>query len=247
VNDSEAREIILQNYYDKRTEDFVPINEKTFGTQFPITEIYRISEQLDGLGFIRFKSQSGDDKIVSGWGKVTVFGIDYIEKRERPTISSISSELNGGIQHRVLDLAAGRGPIESAANLKDLFVDEVRIEELQRINSHLFDLSKLIQLCYELNSCYKNDCYLAVTMLARTVLNHVPPIFGYKTFDEVANNYQGGSFKKSMSHLQNSLRNIADAYLHLPIREKETLPNKTQVNFANDLDVLLAEIVRVLK
>ena len=99
----------------------------------------------------------------------------------------------------------------------------------------------------ELNINFSNGCYLAVTMLSRAILDHVPPIFGYGTFEEVANNYKGKSFRNSMLHLQNSLRNIADSHLHLPIRKKETLPNKTQVNFSNDLDVLLAEIVRILK
>jgi hypothetical protein len=49
-----------------------------------------------------------------------------------------------------------------------------------------------------------------------------------------------------MEHLSNS-RDISDRTLHSQIRSKEALPNKTQVNFANDLDALLEEIVRILK
>ncbi len=48
-------------------------------------------------------------------------------------------------------------------------------------------------------------------------------------------------------HLQNSLRNIADNHLHQPIRKKESLPNRSQINFSNDLDVVLAEVIRLLK
>jgi hypothetical protein len=48
-----------------------------------------------------------------------------------------------------------------------------------------------------------------------------------------------------MLNLNNSLRKIADSYLHQPIRKKETLPNKTQINFKNDMDVLFAEIIRI--
>lgn len=48
-----------------------------------------------------------------------------------------------------------------------------------------------------------------------------------------------------MSRLENSSRKIADSYLHTKIRKKESLPNKTQVNFSNDIDVLLAEIIRI--
>jgi hypothetical protein len=127
------------------------------------------------------------------------------------------------------------------------YVDSERLEQLRAIHSSEFDLSKLIRLCEELNLCNSNRCYLSLTMLTRAILDHTPPIFGYSSFKEVANNYGSQSFKKSMAHLQNSLRNIADTHLHTPIRKKETLPNRTQVNFSNDLDILLAEIVRLMK
>ncbi len=128
------------------------------------------------------------------------------------------------------------------------YIDLDRIEELRAISSRNFDLTKLIKLCEEINTCYTNECYLAVAMLVRAMLDHIPPIFGYTSFREVANNYGGGrSLRKSLQNLQNSSRNIADAHLHLPIRSTESLPNKTQVNFSNDLDVLLSEIVRALQ
>lgn len=127
------------------------------------------------------------------------------------------------------------------------YVHENRLNELRSIESNDFDLSKLIRLCEELNSTYQNQNYLSVAMLVRAILDHVPPIFGFKNFTEVSSNYGGRSLKKSLQNLQNSSRNIADAYLHESIRRKESLPNDTQVDFRNDLDVLLAEIVRILK
>lgn len=127
------------------------------------------------------------------------------------------------------------------------YVEVSRINELKALTSSKFDLTKLIRLCEELNICYANESYLAVTMLTRAVLDHVPPIFGHNTFAEVANNYGGRSLKKSLQNLQNSSRNISDTYLHLPIRDKESLPNRTQVDFSHDMDVLLAEVIRILK
>jgi hypothetical protein len=127
------------------------------------------------------------------------------------------------------------------------FIDLQRLEELREISSTEFDLVKLIRICEELNNCWSEECIFAVAILTRAILDHIPLIFGYKNFTQVANNHGGKSFKKSMQHLENSLRNIADAHLHSQIRSKETLPTKTQVNFSNDLDVLLGEIVRVLK
>ena len=79
-------------------------------------------------------------------------------------------------------------------------------------------------------------------------MDHVPPIFGCKKFSEVANNYAGAkSFKESMLNLENSSRKISDQYLHVQVRASETLPTVRQVDFSNDLDVLLGEIVRILK
>jgi len=54
------------------------------------------------------------------------------------------------------------------------------------------------------------------------------------------------SFKETMERLENAARRIADGYLHVRIRQRETLPEPQQVNFAAEIDALLAEIVRVL-
>jgi hypothetical protein len=152
----------------------------------------------------------------------------------------------------VQSLKSSLAQSQNKAKINDIpssvYVDLNRIDELRSMTSQRFDLSKLIELCQELNKCYANKCFLAVAMLTRAVLDHVPPIFGHERFSQVANNYSGGgkSFKECMIHLENSSRKIADAHLHGQMREKETLPNRTQVNFSSDLDVLLAEIVRVL-
>jgi len=129
------------------------------------------------------------------------------------------------------------------------FVDPSRISELENIHSKDFDLTKLIEYCKELNKASFENSFLAIPMLGRAILDHIPPIFGCKSFAEVANNYSSGtkSFKQSMGHLENSTRKIADSYLHVQIRSNETLPNRIQINFSADLDVLLAEIVRILK
>jgi len=121
--------------------------------------------------------------------------------------------------------------------------------QLVSIHSKSFDVSKLVQLCKELNIAAEHESNMSVAMIVRTIINHVPPIFGHQTFAQVAANYGGGgkSFKASMKHLDDGLRNIADAHLHMPIRASESLPTPQQVNFHQDLDVLLGEIVRILR
>lgn len=127
------------------------------------------------------------------------------------------------------------------------YVHETRIAELKSLSTSDFDLTRLIKYCEELNTTFSYECYLSTAMLVRAIIDHIPPIFNKSTFAEVANNYGGKSFKDSMKNLDNSLRKISDSYLHLQIRKSEVLPNLNQVDFTNDLDVLLAEIYRALK
>ena len=126
------------------------------------------------------------------------------------------------------------------------FVDEVRIADLRHTTSSQHDLRKLIALCGELNQCYRSQCYHAVAALTRAVLDHVPPIFGHQNFAAVANRYGSKSFKDCMTQLETMARKIGDMHLHTQIRERESLPTRTQVNFSQAVDVLLAEIVRLL-
>jgi len=93
------------------------------------------------------------------------------------------------------------------------YVPESRIEHLKAIHNADFDLSKLIQLCIELNLAHANKCYYSVGMLCRAIIDHVPPIFACKTFTEIANNYSGSaSFKKGTKSLSDALRNLADGF-----------------------------------
>jgi hypothetical protein len=126
-------------------------------------------------------------------------------------------------------------------------VAESRLVELRSLVSADFDFRKLVRLCEEINSAYRLQCYYATAMVIRGLLDHVPPVFGFRTFSEVANNYAGGgkSFKEAMQHLENASRKVGDAHLHMPIRKSETLPTAQQVNCSQQFDVLLSEIVRI--
>lgn len=129
----------------------------------------------------------------------------------------------------------------------DYFVDKNRMEELRKISDPNFDLTRLVRKCEELNNNFASSSFFSTALLVRSIIDHVPPIFGKSNFSDVAGAYGTKSFKDSMTHLDKSSRKIADAFLHTHIRNKEVLPNKTQVNFSRDLDVLLGEIVRILK
>lgn len=127
------------------------------------------------------------------------------------------------------------------------YVDIGRIEEIEKLASGEFDFVKLIHLLKELNVAHANQSLLSIPMLVRAIIDHVPPIFGKANFADVSGAYGTRSFKDSMNNLDKSSRKIADSYLHTPIRIRENLPTAVQVNFRHDLDVLLQEIVRIVK
>lgn len=141
-----------------------------------------------------------------------------------------------------------RAPSQGGTQSMQPYVNPMRIAAIEALKSSRWDFSKLAQLCKELNAVHTSECHYATAMLIRAIADHVAPVFGLKSFSQVASNYSGGgsSFKKSMEHLNNSLRNIADGMLHEQIRRSETHPSPQQVEFRQDLDRLLGEIVRIV-
>lgn len=137
-------------------------------------------------------------------------------------------------------------PLNAVTLLKQPYVSLSRIAELRSVRNPKFDTARLVRLCEELNVAYEHECHLAVAALVRTIMNHVPSVFGAKNFDVFANNHAQGSLRKSMLNLQDGLKNIADKHLHVQMRAKEDLPHEPQVRFYQDLDGLLAELYRVL-
>jgi len=131
------------------------------------------------------------------------------------------------------------------------YVDPTRLAAIPAIVNERWDFTRLVELCREINVASNNRCHMSTAMILRSILNHVPPIFGFKTFAEVANNYGGTrsqkSFKAAMQRLEGSLRSIADMQLHSPIRPREDIPTSVQVDFSAELDVLIGEVIRVAK
>jgi hypothetical protein len=93
---------------------------------------------------------------------------------------------------------------------------------------------------------------MAVALLARTIINHIPPALGHSNFSEVANNYGGDakthkSFKQMAKKLEGAARIIGDLTAHQPMRQVESLPGPSQIDFSQEFDVLLAEVARVIR
>lgn len=233
--DDQIEYFVLNQETDK--ENYQPLFDKSFN-------------YLKDNGFMNVKEKNNGDNVVSSLtekGETVLKFSSWEEYLNKEKINKTTLITN---DDRIFNINENRELlleklIENKSN-NQYFIDPKRLSELRNIKNSDFDLSKLIKFCEELNFTFLFENYLSVGMLMRAIIDHIPPIFGYSKFNEVTNNYGSKSFKKSMEHLNKSLRNISDSYLHTHIRKKETLPNKTQINFSSDMDVLLSEIVRKL-
>lgn len=245
----------------------LPRHEPEYGARTPevvqaLLEAWNWLER-EGL-LIRDQQQPANWFTISRRGEELLKQVDRFERWEKLGLDRVKNDLiqTGGAREvggplEARDLAwqwvrmkeaqtssTQRAPVGHLAIIADS-----RLAELRALSSTQFDFTKLVRLCEEINTSYGAGSYFATAMLTRGLLDHIPPIFGKISFNEVANNYGSGgkSFKDSMHHLENAARKVADAHLHVPIRKSETLPTAQQVNFASDLDVLLSEIVRTAK
>lgn len=127
------------------------------------------------------------------------------------------------------------------------YVDKKTLLRLNKIESDNFDLSRLISFCNELDDNYSLENYHSCAMLLRAVLDHIPPIFGKKNFEDVCAQHGGRSFKDIMRPLNETAKKIGDDYLHTQISKKVLAVTKTQVSFQANLDTLLNEVAAILE
>jgi hypothetical protein len=126
-------------------------------------------------------------------------------------------------------------------------VDPGLISRLDALKSRTYDVATLVRICKEINSSHVHGNMLAVVLLMRTVLNHIPPVFGYDTFGQVLANARK-SLKESFDHLENGLRKVADFHTHRKIGSVETYPSAAQVEpFKPQFDLLLQQVESLLK
>lgn len=212
---------------------------------FSIGELDQIKGEIKDLVNAEMKRLSG--KIQSRLSMMNKMNyMKSIDNNLASARNQILSKLNAEL--KLFESSNLKPPQLSTQVEKPPYVDEQRINDLKSVTSPKFDLSRLIRLCEEINLSHQNDCYMSIAMAVRAILDHIPPLFGFTTFSQVASNYGGAkSFKDSMNNLENSLRKVADAHLHVKIRNRETLPTFSQVSFIPDLDVMLSEIIRILK
>lgn len=117
------------------------------------------------------------------------------------------------------------------------------IDQLSAVTSVNQDVTFLVQMCREINSCFAHGNVVATTLLMRAVLNYVPPLFGQETFSQVVAQ-TSRSLKDCFHHLENGLRKIADFHTHRRITTAEFCPSPAQVEpFKLQFELLLQELL----
>lgn len=190
-------------------------------------------------------------------GVLNDFGVPLLQIAAPPTFGVLERPSPEDLQEAIGLVEGGlnqaRRSITKAAmhvekRESPLYVSAERILDLRNVTSTQWDLRRLVRMLEELNLAATSGAHMTVAMLVRAITDHVPPIFGKKTFSEVVSNYSGGkSFSEHMKHLDNSLRKVADSVLHQHVRASEVLPSAQQVEFRSPLDMLLGEVVRLLR
>jgi len=106
--------------------------------------------------------------------------LDIVEITEAYTLKA---DLQGVIDH-LREFAAD--PTYSASiKANAAFLEPSVLAALRGVKSEKFDFTKLIRLCEELNDAYGRGNYLSCVLLIRAAMNHMPPVFGRRTFAEV--------------------------------------------------------------
>ena len=147
-------------------------------------------------------------------------------------LESLLYDIEDALEH------ADTGSLATASQI----VQSTVIDRLHDASSHRFDTSFLVRLCKEINSCYAHGNTVATALTMRTVLNHVPPVFGQRSFKDVAAQC-GRSHKDLFMHLEDGLRKIADRLGHGTIDKSVSYPSASQVEpYKPPFEVLLNEV-----
>lgn len=104
-----------------------------------------------------------------------------------------------------------------------------------------FDYKKLIRLLGELNSNYTTGYPYSSAILIRAILDHIPPLLGFGSFEEVVKNYSWP--KTDREYMKNLLdfKNEGDDALHRQISQNQDLLDMSNLPNSNRLNRLLQE------
>lgn len=127
------------------------------------------------------------------------------------------------------------------------YANEELIERLRELDSKPYFTLKLVQLLVELNDNHLSGNVYACHSLLRSILDHIPPIFDFRSFSAIADSYSWG--KTDAAHMRSlkDFRNSADDALHKQISKRDMLLEMQGLPNHRALNVLLLEAIKLLE
>ena len=199
-----------------------------------MTRIERITEIIDAVRSFRFCGPSDDldeqTAVTAGYRSLLVelqrLAAPLLSESKRSPLVSIDVEINNifSVYEADAELKASLYDIEEALIHYDTrgshslvttgyFINSHIVERLRSVGQTRFKTAFLVRLCEEINLCFVHGNIVCTALLMRTVLNHVPPVFGHNSFKEVVES-RPRSIKGIFRHLEDGLRKIADSLGH---------------------------------
>jgi hypothetical protein len=116
------------------------------------------------------------------------------------------------------------------------YVDDRLIDQLEGLQHPSWHLGRLTAMLRELNANYAAGHPYSCLVLCRAIIDHIPPIFGFKTFAQVVNMPGVGRSERRLLELLGDNRFTADHVLHHHISKKADIitlhdvPSRTGMN-----------------
>lgn len=190
------------------------------------------------------------------WRYRNVESLDDVLAIERGPIEKALKGMNETIRRLSATLTgtgsetSGTEAVEELPMVPTAYVDEKTIEALlSKSGNGKFDVTKLLALIDELNDNYANENTYSCLALIRAILDHVPPIFGYKSFAEVASSYGSVTWTRTDKDHAKALRDsrgLGDDALHRMITKHVDALSMGDVPAPTRLRVLLREATEAL-
>lgn len=193
----------------------------------PASTVSRCYHELVDDGFIEPLSKASLNGF-SPFSKITAKGRkDIVVANEHPATQAVLTPIAPATQND--------------------FISTELIEKLRSQNHNPLFTLKLVALLEELNSCYVSSRPYSCHALVRSVLDHIPPIFGATDFNSVADNYSWGRTDKAHMKSLKEFRVSADDALHKQIRKNDVLLELQGLPNHRTLNVLLNEALDLLE
>lgn len=138
-------------------------------------------------------------------------------------------------------------PTITPVSAPPLYVEaNVRAELEAKRGKTTLNLDKLLQLLTELDESYAANHPYSCHALLRAVIDHVPPILGFQTFEQAASSYKWTKTDKKYMQRLLDFKAQADDVMHRHISKRPDVITMHDVPYRAYLNALLAECVHKL-